>query len=65
MAKAVRQSTVGSTSMNKFDVGDEVTYSGISCRVVGVSFKTPYVYSVRDRDNLKISNIPEYCLKHE
>ena len=51
--------------MSKFDVGDEVSYTGISCRVVGISLKAPYVYSVRDRYNLKITNVPESCLKHE
>ena len=51
--------------MNKFGVGDKVSYIGISCRVVGVSLKAPYVYSVRDGYNLKITNVPESCLKHE
>ena len=52
--------------MTKFDVGDEVSYIGISCRVVGVSLKAPYyVYSVRDSYDIKLSNIPENCLKHE
>ena len=51
--------------MNKFDVGDKVFYIGISCRVVGISLETPYVYSIRDSNGLKITNIPESYLKHE
>ena len=55
--------------MSKFERGDKVSYKELygntSCRVVGVSLKAPYVYSVRDIYNIKISNIPESCLKRE